>query len=153
MLLLPPSLLILDIEGSSKVTEKEEASWTLVRGVPEDLPAVEAVYEVVSVGAGEVNATLKMARQDGADTKRGFIVKQLSELQGWLLSERETQEWGSMHFVIYADGDGQTTFSPGTEGQPQIGEIELVTKALKKLPAEAVIDPKILTMQRGKEAP
>ncbi|MGQ0679029.1 MAG: hypothetical protein ACT4OM_05130 [Actinomycetota bacterium] len=135
------------------MNDKEKADWTLVRGVPEDLPSVEAVYEVVSVGTGKVNTTLRVARGDGAEKRKNFIVRHLSELQRSLLKEPETREWGSMHFIVYADGDGQTTFSPATPGQSQIREIELVTNALSKLPSSVVIDPQIPTMQRGKEAP
>lgn len=126
--------------------ERHGYRMEVVRGVPEHLPHPELIYSIV----GD-SVDMRTARPGYFDKdRRGFIAQELSGLEAWLDASRDLDTGATeIRFIIYDDGDWQTTFTTPQRDAPPMRS--LVRQALQDLPSRARTDASLRRMRRGEE--
>lgn len=121
------------------------AEWTITRGIPDELPSVVAIYDVMPAAGGGIRTTFRIASA-ARRSSRAKIAQQLRSTANVAYVTENEDLFSSMRILVYSDGTTQTDFGESNTDpalQSGLAMAELIRLGIQKLPAEASIDTSI----------
>lgn len=121
------------------------AEWTITRGIPEELPSVVAIYDVIASAPDSVKTSFRVASAKDRRSRSKILDQLRSTLKVGPAVEGDNL-FGGMRVIVYSDGSAQTDLG-ATDTDPALQRgltvRDLTRLGMDRLPVQADIDASI----------